>query len=300
MKTKILKKIDAIVQLHSSVSHIGGTSSIESEFRREKLINPEGRVIHAPVISGNSIRGKLRDLGCEWLLRRLKLSKPLSLSAFYTLFSGGSLSKSGSGLLKLGEHKALREELPILSLFGTAIGNYMLPGRLRIGKMIPITQETQHLMPPLHTHKAFATFYNTPPSLYDIMSSESFTRFDDAKKPQYGDLYSPDDNDKFKPQQMRYILETMAPGTQLWWRIILEYATELEELALVSAFSEWGKHPTIGGKSATGHGLVTVQFDNGWKIGLDDKEGCLLPSLSPYYKYIAERRDDILGRLNVL
>ena len=48
----------------SSLIHSGGeTYGITTKLRREKFVQPSGSVEEVPVISGNSIRGRLRDLG---------------------------------------------------------------------------------------------------------------------------------------------------------------------------------------------------------------------------------------------
>ena len=54
MKTYIL---EGIVTALSSISHNGGEKNgIVTQLRREKFVQPNGKVIEVPVISGNSIR----------------------------------------------------------------------------------------------------------------------------------------------------------------------------------------------------------------------------------------------------
>ena len=78
----------------SSISHNGGQSfGINSKLRREGFVQPDGSVEDVPVLSGNGLRGLLRDRGMLHMCRALgygvndttgKVSG-LSLAAFYFL-----------------------------------------------------------------------------------------------------------------------------------------------------------------------------------------------------------------------
>lgn len=47
----------------SSISHGGGQSfGINAKLRREKFVQPDGSVEEVPVLSGNGLRGLLREL----------------------------------------------------------------------------------------------------------------------------------------------------------------------------------------------------------------------------------------------
>src|SRR5690606_14632725 len=94
---------EGIVTAKSSISHNGGESlGIETKLRREKLVQPDGSVEEVPVLSGNGMRGLLRDRGMLHMCRSLGYGEPgedgvpsgLTLSAFYFLFSGGSLTST--------------------------------------------------------------------------------------------------------------------------------------------------------------------------------------------------------------
>jgi hypothetical protein len=63
-----------------------------------------------------------------------------------------------------------------------------------------------------------------------------------------------------KPQQMRYTVESMAPGSRFWHRIDALDVTEVEMGALVSALSTFAASPHIGGMSRMGYGLVDLHY----------------------------------------
>lgn len=143
----------------SSVSHIGETRGIYSFLRREKVINAKGSGFEEiPIITGNSLRGRLRDLGMLQMCRALGYGieekedgefkiAGLPLPAFYFLFSGGSLTKEGGKALDIDKAREFRKLIPLIALFGSAVGNMILDGKLLVGKLIPICTETAHLLP---------------------------------------------------------------------------------------------------------------------------------------------------------
>ncbi len=139
----------------TSISHIGETYGINAKLRREKIVQPDGSIEEVPIISGNAIRGILRDRGMLHMLRMLGYGvneadgtvKGFSLPAFYFLFSGGSLtSKAGEGL-DIDEARMWREKIPLVALFGGAMGNQIMQGNCKVGKAIPICKETAHIVP---------------------------------------------------------------------------------------------------------------------------------------------------------
>ena len=131
-----------IVTALSSISHGGGQSfGINSKLRREKFVQLDGSVEEVPVISGNAIRGQLRDLGMRHMCRVLGYGEAteddgrplgLSLPAFYFLFSGGALTKQKGRGLDIDRARTLRELIPLVGIFGGAMGNQIMPGKLKI------------------------------------------------------------------------------------------------------------------------------------------------------------------------
>ena len=291
MSERMMVRYGAIVTALSSISHIGDVSGTVSPFRREKIVMADGTVEEVPVYSGNATRGLLRDHGAMFLLEGSGHSGDgdkygwlssmysddavvpampptrLPLKRFYQLFSGGALdkkekSKKGQSVpLDLGTARRLRELVPFLAVWGAAVGNQMLPGLLKCGKLIPIAIETEHLLPPDVVEKATGGTWELQ-SVHDLMSIEAYTRTDDAKNERLREYLvdAPVDDDK-APQQMRYEVETLAAGTKFWWMSTLEMATELERAAWESAILRWGQNPIIGGMGRVGHGLVRVEGD---------------------------------------
>lgn len=255
----------------SSVIHSGGQRfGTTTKLRREKFVQLDGSVEEVPIISGNGIRGRLRDLGMAHCCRALGYGvnettgevSGLSLPAFYFLFSGGSLSASEGGKsLDLAYARKLRELIPLVGVFGGAIGNQILPGKLIVDKAYPICAETSHLLPEA---------YRSEISVFGFVQEEMYTRKDDEKNEHLRPLLSGDTQQALLsgvssqamteagPQQMMYYVESFAAGTQFYWRVLLTDTTDVEFEAFLTCLAEFSKVPYLGGRSAAGLGHVAM------------------------------------------
>jgi len=311
-----------VVTALSSISHIGpderGKQSVTSYFRREKVVQPDGMIEEVPVVSGNGMRGLLRDCGMWQMCRALGYGEEggkvsgLSLEAFHFLFSGGTLTSTGARALDVGQARRIRELLPLVGLLGGAVGNQIMPGKLRVGKMLIICQETAHLLP---------TWCHTEPllSFYDCVQQEAFTRKDDEKDERLRQMIAPETRklieastvakqrtkgtDAEKPdaevgqhQQMRYFVETLAAGTPFFWELALEDVTDVEYDAFWSMMVAFAQKPYIGGKAGTGHGKVQIDFRNWLRIDPNLAETERLPDVplgTRYETHLKEHGDAI-------
>ncbi len=262
----------------SSIAHNGGESfGVTSLFRREKFVQPDGSVQSVPILSGNAMRGLLRDRGMEFMMRELDIGKnrPLSLEAFYFLFSGGALSSTGKRGIDIDYARRIKELIPLIGVFGSATGNTMIEGKAKIGKMILMCAETQHILPESIRNPHALSFW-------EYLQEEMSVRTDDAKKERYQPLLTGEtqaqltmqsladtkrskegkpQDDTGEHQQMRYFVETIAAGASFYWKIVLDEVTDLEFEAFVSTLIEFSRKPYVGGKSGTGLGEVAVSFD---------------------------------------
>jgi len=254
-------RIEGFVTALSSIAHGGETAGTMRLLRREKIVGPDGAVVELPVVSGNAIRGILRDYSADRLWHQL--GKPqLSRPEFQALWSGGALAKAGaSNVISTHQLRDLRQLIPHLALLGAAGGGSMLEGRLMVGKAMPVCAETAHIMP---------DGANTPDtSIWDMVQIEEFTRSDDTKRGWADRQLARDDTeagaDDGQPQQMRYGIETIAAGTRLHWWIQLVGVSQLEAQCFADAMRDWSRDGAhVGGRSATGHGRLRIDAD-GWE-----------------------------------
>jgi hypothetical protein len=157
----------------------------------------------------------------------------------------------------------MRETIPLIGLFGGAAGNIIMPGKLKIGKLLPICNETAHLLPERFLPE-------TTQTIWEYCQTEMYTRRDDEKNdrvrmmitaPSQEDVDLLPETKKSAPQQMKYDIETLAAGTQFFWKIILEDVTDIEFEAFLSTLLEFSKSPNIGGKGGVGHGEISIKLD---------------------------------------
>ena len=143
----------------SSIAHNGVTKGTTTLLRRETIIQPDGRAVQVPVISGNSFRGRLRRIGEELLRDTLRYEGQLPLSVAHALRGGGSLAKTSGEPLSGQRLHDLRARIPHIGVFGCAAGGRIIDGCLQVGKVIPHLAETAHILTPAPTTalSAFST-----------------------------------------------------------------------------------------------------------------------------------------------
>lgn len=254
------------------ISHGADTSTgIVQRLRTQKVdvVDPatgERYTEDVPVISGNSLRGQLRDILATDFLERIsgddgpiELHDPL----FNTFYSGGTLQReAGPAKIRRRMIQNIREQIPMLSLLGSAAGSQLFDGRLDMGQLWPVCMET----------RAMTDIDSDRPVYGAFVDSTFYTRSDDREGGRQGDE---------AVQQMRYRVHVLVPGTPFHHTMALRGASEIERSCLGHAFDLFRRQPTIGGMSARGHGLVNVDY------------GGNLPDPEPYREYIAENRTDI-------
>ena len=310
-----------IITALTSITH-GGDETLGTvrTLRREKLVLEDGTVEHVTVISGNALRSRLRDSATIYMLKRINY-KPRK-EAFDFLTSGGGLSKTGSGsaAIDLGTARRLRDLMPHVSVFGGSTANHIMRGKLKMGKIIPLCRETAPFVPEDMRHLCRA-------SIWDMTQLEGYTRTDDKKNENMLMLMAPEARkaiaaaqekstrkhiegkkeekaeDEGPATQMRYEFETIAMGTKFFHEMFLDCVTDLELYAFFSAMSEFSKCPFIGGRSAVGHGKISLEYQEfNVQPNLRPTEGNEL-QIAPgrqYDEYLIEHRNEIISLLEMI
>lgn len=244
----------------SPVSHIGETASTGSYF--QTVLTAGGRV---PVITGNSIRGQIRDSMAMHLLDTMSegnlLGVKVSKDTFNILFSGGNIN----GAMKDDVEKAknIRTHFPPVSLMGGGLGDMIMAGKLICSFAYPVCTETEGI-----------TGIESGISWHSLIDEMEFTRTDDGKKDRLA-AYIQDANEEKTAKsstQMRYSVQYMAAGTEFVQDFIfLDGITNLEVGAFYAGLRQWFKTPRLGGMAAKGFGLFNANFDSGG-IRVEDGE----------------------------
>lgn len=258
--------------LLSPLSHIGESTGPESFLNTIKIIGADWKPTEIFLYSGNAFRGMLRDKAADYMMRGLGITS-MPLDTFYLFFSGGAIG--GEQSIDIDQARRLRKALPMFSIFGGGVGNQLVEGKMNVGALYPICRETSHLL-------SDAIGGNPIPwaaknSWREFLTEQNYTRTDDAKNEGLREKYleaaetpllpgeeSGTGNDKKKsdrkPQQMRYGMELLAPGTPLYQRIDLIDMNDLELGAFVSGLCEFQEHPYLGGANGKGHGLCEISY----------------------------------------
>lgn len=314
MKTFVL---EGVVTALSSISHNGGErNGTVTQLRREKFVQPNGKVEKIPIISGNAIRGILRDRGMYNMLHQVGYGvnektgvvTGLPLNAFYFLFSGGALTSTGASGIDIKKYREMRETIPLIGLFGGAAGNIIMPGKMKIGKLIPICNETQHLIPERFIPNKIDT-------IWEYCQVEMYTRRDDEKNDRVRSLIAPklledgtsesieETKKNSGPQQMMYNIETLAAGTKFYWKIVLEDVSDIEFEAFIATLIEFSKSPNVGGKGSVGHGEISIKLDK-W-IEIDSRANLQGTEVdmklgAKYQKHLEKNKQSIREYLNAM
>lgn len=239
------RRWEAVVTARSSVSHGGETLGRVRYLRRERLLLDGAVPVEVPVVSGNAVRGRLRDLASTlWWDDAGR--PPLTLPVAHALFSGGALTKAVGEPLSGQRLRELKALCPPIAVFGAAGGGRILDGALNVGKMIPVCAETAPLLP--------AVLRDGPlPGLWDLTQIEWFSRHPDRTLPDGRPL------DGTEPD--RYGMETFLPGTRFHWWLALDRADERTAGFFEDVLAAYCADPRAGGGARTGHGQLEVVLD---------------------------------------
>lgn len=218
---------------HNSDENLSNTTS----FRRQSIKNAE-KVIEIPVVTGNSMRGILRRVAADVFFKDIEvLKEDLSVDVYHKFYTGGSLTK-GTDEAKVNEKRAIRELAIPLSVFGTAMDDFILKGKLICGFLYPVSKQTETF-----------TGIESNQDVFELLSTEFYTRRDDFE------------GQSETSNQMLYESEVLIPGTELNQIIILDTENPIEIGFFMKVFNKFSEKPYIGGVSRAGHGRVNIDVD---------------------------------------
>jgi len=277
----IIHRIEGVLTALSPIFHGGNekTGSTVLLNRLKFIVN--GKPVDVPIVSGNSVRGRLRRLLTRDFLENagyvMDLAQKSYQKLYHTLFTGGILTsveeESESGVIDLNlKSRIVRYILP-LRLLGASYGNQMIEGRVLIGHLLPICKELKEY-----------TGINSDVSFYQLITHTFQTRRDD--------LRVATERDDDETVQMIIDYECFAPGTRFYHEIILTTTSESESIDLSTlhrAIELWKQVPTIGGKGSIGFGKLRIEYK--WPKDVDDK---------PYLEFIKKNKDEIQKALDEL
>jgi hypothetical protein len=267
-------------ELLSPLAHGADTKAGNATlFRRCKALTRSGREWDLPYYAGNALRGQLRDLLADHLLRSLGLvprrdQPPVSLWFFHALYSGGVLAEQSKimeavnkelgkgGSLRTDGVRFVRDHLPTFSLLGGALGNKILSGRLYVNDLRP------HCLEWGLGEKPAA----------ELMEWNFLTRHDN-----YEGRHAEDGH-----EGMIATTETLKLGTVLSGGIDIDtHGGDLERAALGCGLALLQRRGYLGAGNRLGFGKCRIELTGA-------------PDPAPYEAWLAENKDRLLTFLDNL
>lgn len=264
----------------SPLSHFGDEKAGNVSFFRRIQLQYDSGIVRVPVVTGNSLRGKLRRIAAARMCDALSVSS-LHKKLYHFLFSGGTIEKGDTKTSHdIGGLRELRSDIPFVGLFGGAWQAEILPGSLMVGMIWPSCQETKAIV-------------DLPSAVTcdQIVEQVYYSRRDDYNGSRY---YTKDDTPCDDSSQMIYESEAIIPGIKLRGSIAVRNATPLEFGCLIDALNAWQDSPYLGGMNSKGHGKVHVdhiEFRNGnGLLNIDEYANA-------YQRNLDEQRSQMTTRL---
>jgi hypothetical protein len=243
-------KWEGVVTAQSSVAHGAEALGTITYLRRERFLTLDGKTIEVPVISGNAWRGLLRDTAAD-LWWKAAGSVPLTLPVMHAVWSGGALAKMSGSPLTGSRLVEVKQACPVVGVFGTAGGGRIVSGALQVGKMLPICQETAHLLPE-HLRE------DDLPSMWDLTQIEYYSRIPNVgMEAVLEDGVMNDDPDALLA---RYGVETFVAGTRFYTWISLTWPTPEELSFFAEALASYSADARVGGLLRAGHGRLVLNL----------------------------------------
>ena len=254
-----------------------------SLFRRHTVPDPlTGTTHEVPVVSGNAIRGMLRDVGMGKHLQLLGLkSTDIPTTRAHSLLAGGAIeSGADTGTVNNVIRARARELCPPWDLVAGCIDQQIMSGRARIGDATLVCRETawktQPVLAPELTANDFAAAL---PSCDEMMVVRQLTRHKHADIPGADGV------------QMLVNFELIREGNQMlhtlqiWGLDGVEPTTASFLTYLLDEFREIG---SLGVGASRGFG--SIAFD-GYMPGNGAPP---LPSSELYLNYVESRRQEMI------
>jgi len=286
------------VRALSSVAHGGEQRGTIMALRRETVIQPDGRAVLVPIISGNSWRGRLRRIGEELLRDALGYEGELELAAAHALRGGGSLARTSAEPLSGRRLQELRLLIPQVGVFGCAAGGRIIDGCLRVGKVVPQIAETAHILAGPASEMPWIR----------ATQLETYLRQDDTNQHAFADLVGvvPVDVDESgaplfdaveagagTERMLMFRVETFPAGTTFETWLRLDRATPREVAFFADVLAQFSAEGRLGGRVGIGHGQVALNLEQRRVAGVE-------PTPVDWRRELVEHRDQAMNVLRYL
>jgi hypothetical protein len=138
-------RYEFILEAIEPIAHHSETIGNEAIVMRESVRQSDGTFAEVPIITGDTMRHGLREVGAyAYLDAAGKLDDPqLTEGALRLLFNGGMMTGKGSArAIDLDAYRRMSKLLPLLPLLGGCTDNRIVPGNVEVSRAIAICDET--------------------------------------------------------------------------------------------------------------------------------------------------------------
>lgn len=243
---------EGTVTATSSIVHGEQSLGTVTYLRRERFLMPDNTTEDIPVISGNAWRGILRRTAADLWWEAAGEPK-LTLAVIHAIWSGGALAKNSGTPLTGSRLLRVKELCPPIGLFGVAGGGRIIDGCLQVGKLIPICQETLHILP-----EHYRTEQGSLPSIWDLTQVENYSKIPTRQKTVEPTTSDTSEEDAYSP--VRFGTETFIAGTRFHTWLTATWPTPTETALLQETLTTYNEFARVGGMARSGHGNLTVNL----------------------------------------
>lgn len=272
-------RYEFVLQAQQPIAHHEETYGNTAVIMRRKTRQPDGGWAQIPIVTGDAMRHGMREASAYAFLDAAGLldTGNLSESALRLLFSGGQVTGSAGGAVKLDGYREMVDIVPPLALFGGCAQNRVTPGRLWVEEASLICREQEHLLPEwalsfaqldgaeldsCRAHVEHVQRVRMDPSLdpgkrklltagdaeateHRLLLSENASEMDDAKA-----------KAEHKSTMLPRSFERVAAGSLFHWSVTATVYSDLERDTFQVACATFLADARVGGKRGTGHGLL--------------------------------------------
>lgn len=249
----------------------------------EPVIQPDGRKVKVPIITGDTMRHGLREAAAYAFLDAAGLlDEPcLSEAALRLLFSGGQLGGPSGSTISISDYRSMVDLVPSLGLLGGCAGNRMQPGRLQVDRALLVCSDAM----PLLQHDPWVMQWLeasefAPPRARSAIDLVQRVRMDPTLNPtsramlaaeanasaedrmlareaagDSGDALAIQDS---KSSMMPRTFEVVAAGSLFVWSLTATILSELDRDTFDLMLAAWLSNMVVGGKKGTGHGRLVA------------------------------------------
>lgn len=274
------RRYEFLLEAAEPIAHASESFGNTSLFMRRKVRQPDGSFVSLPIVTADTMRHGMREAAAYALLDAAGMLDEGSLTeaALRLLFAGGMITGGdGGSTVKLDEFRKMVDLVPSLSLFGGCAGNRAIPGKLSVSDAVLVCEEQRHLLPQwvldwmahrqsvIDTHRSHVEEVqrvrmdpSLVPAKRHLLSAEERARAEGRllareSAGEAGDHAAAADS---KSTMMPRRFETVVQGSVFYWRVSAVCHTPLEADTLHLALAAFLGECRVGGKRATGHGLM--------------------------------------------